>query len=393
MSRRYEGQNIEQEDLGMAKEKLKVGIVSANWGALAHLPAWRLLEDDVEVTAICTSRQETAEAAAVQYDVARPFWDFEAMCADPAIDIIDAGTNPILREKMVATALRAGKHAVNQLPFATSYEAARGLADLQQANGLKGIAAPSVVGLPHLALMKEMIDAGEIGEVFQVQCSWQLSFFLKIYPGFSYTWFGKDGLGVSAMRNQGSHLLHAVRQVFGPIKSIVGRLETQLKQWDLGDGATMAVETDDTAHALLRFANGAMGTLITSWTAADAPGFHIDALGSKGRLRLDALQYPSIATAKLYHGRPDFRMMPSGSDVPVPERLMTVAGRLVEPHESDAHNGSQRVSIARLFEGFVRSIRDGSEPVPDFARAAEVQGVIEAVYQSHGQRAWVDLPA
>ena len=42
---------------------LKVGIISANWGAMAHLPAWRSLPG-VEVTSICTSRQETAEAAA-----------------------------------------------------------------------------------------------------------------------------------------------------------------------------------------------------------------------------------------------------------------------------------------------------------------------------------------
>ncbi len=48
----------------MPDARLKVGIVSANWGALAHLPAWRLLGDQVEVTAICTSRRETAARAA-----------------------------------------------------------------------------------------------------------------------------------------------------------------------------------------------------------------------------------------------------------------------------------------------------------------------------------------
>src|ERR1700712_5813697 len=75
----------------MANKKLRVGIVSANWGALAHLPAWRLLGDDVEVTAICTSRQESAEAAAAQYDVARPFWGFAGMGAAPALGIIYRG--------------------------------------------------------------------------------------------------------------------------------------------------------------------------------------------------------------------------------------------------------------------------------------------------------------
>jgi len=369
--------------------KLRVGIVSANWGAIAHLPAWRLL-GNAEVTAICTSRQQSAEAAAKQFAVARPFWDFEAMCADPDIDIIDAGTNPILREKMVTAALNAGKHVVNQLPFAPSLEGAERLVTLQREKGVVGAAACSVVGLPHLALMKEMIDEGYIGDVFQVHCSWQMSFFLKIFPGFPYTWFGKSGLGVSVTRNQGSHMLHALRHVFGPIQSVVGRMETQLKTWDLPSGETMQVETDDTSHALLRFANGAMGTLTTSWTAADCPGFSIDAFGNKGRLRLEALRYPSVDSAKLYAAKSDFALAPSGHEVPVPERLCMVDGRVVEADPNDG-SGGQRVSLARLFDGFAQAVRNGGEPSASFTRSLEVQRTIEALYESNRRKAWVDL--
>jgi predicted dehydrogenase len=56
---------------------LRVGIISAAWGGFAHLPAWRALPG-VEVTAICTSRRETAEAAAQRLGIARPFWDAAA---------------------------------------------------------------------------------------------------------------------------------------------------------------------------------------------------------------------------------------------------------------------------------------------------------------------------
>lgn len=373
--------------------KLRVGIVSANWGAIAHLPAWRTLGEGVEVTAICTSRQETAEAAAAQFGVARPFWNYAEMCADPNIDIIDTGTNPLLREKIVTAALEGGKHIVNEMPFASSGAAAAGLTTLQRDKGLVGLAAVSLMGLPHLALMKEMIDEGYLGDVYQVQCHWQLSFFLQIFPGFTYTWFGKAGQGVSVLRNQGSHMLHALRHLFGPIDSVVGRAETQLKTWDLPEGGTMDVETDDTAHAMLRFASGAMGMMSTSWTAADAPGFFIDALGSKGRLRLEALRYPSIESAKLYAARPNMLMMPAGEDVPVPERLMTVAGAPVGADPMDQYNGGQRVSFARLFEEMVGAIRSGGEPTPGFARAAEVQSIIEAIYRSHETGAWVSVAA
>lgn len=371
--------------------KLKVGIVSANWGALAHLPAWRTLSDQVEVTAICTSRQETAEAAAKQFSVARPFWSYEAMANDPDIDIIDAGTNPVLREKIVTAALTGGKHAVNQIPFATSAEAALRLETLRRERGVCGVAAASVMGLPHLALMKEMLEAGEIGEVFQVSCSWQMSFFLQIMPGFPYTWFGKSGLGVSVTRNNGSHMLHALRHLFGPINSVSAQIKIQLKNWDLPDGERQVVETDDTSHALLNFASGAMGMFSTSWTAADSPGFSIEAFGSTGRLLLTSLQYPSIASAKLYASKNDkVQHAPSGADVPVPERFFTAGGHAVAMGPEDMYNGAQRVSLARVFESLVNGIKGKGEPLPSFARAAEIQGLIEAMYLSDQRKAWVD---
>lgn len=371
---------------------LKVGIVSANWGAIAHLPAWRLVPG-VEVVAMCTSRQETAEAACAQFGVARAFWDYEAMAADPGIDIIDAGTNPALREQIIAAAFHNGKHVLNQLPFAMSAQSAERLDALRIEKGLQGAAAASMVGLPHLALMKEMIGAGEIGEVYQVHASWEMSFHLEIMPGYPYLWFGKAGQGAGAMRNQGSHLLHALRHVFGPIDGLSGRAQTLHKIWSLPDGCFMPAETDDTAHALLQFRSGAMGTLATSWTAADSPGFALEAMGTKGRLKLTALRYPSIDTASLYYGKNEMMLMPSGGEIPVPDRLLEVGGQKVGPDPFDAYNGGQRVSLARLFTTLADAIRGQGRADTHFARAVEVQALVEAVHESHDTGQWIDTAA
>lgn len=375
-----------------SRKKLKVGIVSANWGAAAHLPAWRSLGGQVEVTAMCTSREETARQAAAKFSIARPFWSYEAMCADPEIDIIDAGTNPILREKIVTAALAGGKHVINQMPFAESYAVAARLEALRARQAVQGGGATSLLGLPHLWLMKEMLDAGEIGEVFQVQCDWQMSFFLEIMPGFPYIWFRKSGLGVSVTRNNGSHMLHALRHLFGPVERVSANIKIQLKQWRLPDGEIAEAETDDTCHALLDFSSGAMGMLSTSWTAADSPGFYIEAFGRKGRLRLSALRYPSVDTAKLYFARSAIGHQPGGAEVPVPERLLTIAGERFSFGEADYMNGGQRASLARLFECFVHAIHGEGEPLPSFARCAEIQGLIESLYQSNERKTWATAP-
>lgn len=366
----------------MREGKLRVGIVGANWGVIAHLPAWRN-QPDVEVVAVCTSRQESAEEAARQYGIARPFWNYETMAADPAIDIIDTGLSPVMREKIVTAALTHGKHVVNQLPFAPSFESAQRLVALQQDKGVVGAAACSMVGLPHIGRMKQLIEEGYVGDVYQVHISWQLGNHLNIFPGYPYLWFAEAGHGVSVTRNQGSHLLHTLRHVFGPIDSVSAQIANQHKVWTLADGSTKTAETDDSCHALLRFTSGAMGTLQTSWTAADSPGFFLDVLGSKGRLRIEALRYPGVASAKLLGtNTPDLMMTPNLAELEVPEDLFAIGGRLVATDPTDPYNGGQRISLARLFESFAGAIRNGGEPVASFARSLEIQGLVEALYES-----------
>lgn len=372
-------------------KKLRVGIISANWGAIAHLPSWRSL-DNVEVTAMCTSRQETALAAAEKYNIDRPFWDYEAMCNDPDIDIIDMSTSPLQREAMATAALNGGKHVMNNMPFAASLAGAQKLVDLSHAKGLKGSGAASMVGLPHIGLMKEMIEQGDVGEVFQVHVSWQMGFFLNIYQGFSYTWFGTEGNGTSVTRNQSSHMLNLLYYVLGcPVTSVCANIKTQLKTWNLPDGTTMNVETDDTSHTLLNFANGAMGTMSTSWTACDSPGFSLEVFGSKGRLKLEALAYPSAPTAQLFYAKSQITHAPTAALVEVPERFFTIDGKLITVEPQDKLSGGQRISLARLFSGFAKGITDGGDYPITFDRCLEVQAVIAKQYESSAARAWVDV--
>ena len=77
----------------------------------------------------------------------------------------------------------------------------------------------------------------------------------------------------------------------------------------------------------------------------------------------------------------------------MPERLYLVGGQALAPDPLDGHSGGQRIALARLFNGLASSIRgeDADFPVT-FDRSLEIQSIIEALYQSHAARAWVDLP-
>lgn len=366
--------------------RLNVGIISANWGAQTHLPAWRAMGDRVEVTSICTSRRSSAEEAAKAHGVARPFWDFEAMCADPDIDIIDCGTRPVLRQKMVEAALANGKHVVNQIPFAISAEVGQHLRDAQQKAGVVGLVAASILGLPQLGLMKEMIDDGYVGEIFQVNCRWDISLFNPAMPQFPWRWFADPAEGASVTRNQGSHMLHALLHLFGPIDSVIGQMDMYLKEWDLGGGDIVHPSVDDTMSGLLRFKSGAMGQMSTSWIATDSPGFVIEVIGRHGYLRLNSTRYPHPAAAQLVGAKANPYILPTAQPINLPDRFLTVEGKLIEAEDS-----SQVISMARLYRGMLDAIAEGGEPIGNFGRAAEVQTIVAALYDSARERRWVDL--
>ena len=58
-------------------KRIRVGIIGANpdrgWAAQAHIPALRSLADDFEITALSTTRRESADAASKLFDVAAAF--------------------------------------------------------------------------------------------------------------------------------------------------------------------------------------------------------------------------------------------------------------------------------------------------------------------------------
>ncbi|MBY0421974.1 MAG: Gfo/Idh/MocA family oxidoreductase, partial [Parvularculaceae bacterium] len=250
---------------------LRVGIIGAAWGAFAHLPAWRAVAG-VDVVAICTSRRETAEAAASRLGIARAFHDAEAMCRDADIDIVDCGSRPNLRERWVLAALEAGKHVYDAVPFAASFDGARRLAAAQKTSGAVGVVDAFSQWLPQFRLLKERLDDGALGAPFGGSCRFALSLFNRPDPRFPYAWFAEAGTGVSALRNLGSHALHLLLHLFGPIDAVVADDRIALATWTYPDGATRAARNPDLAHAILRFRSGLVMTLQTSWSAAAGEG-------------------------------------------------------------------------------------------------------------------------
>src|SRR2546430_12545288 len=75
----------------MASDKIRLGVIGANptvgWAPRAHLPAL-VASPDIELTAVCTTRQESATASAQKYGAKMAFHDYRDMLACPDIDAV-----------------------------------------------------------------------------------------------------------------------------------------------------------------------------------------------------------------------------------------------------------------------------------------------------------------
>jgi predicted dehydrogenase len=394
-----------------SNRKLKVGIVSAQWGAIAHLPAWRVLADDVEVVAMCTANRNTAEAAAQRYGLAKAYWNIDDMCADPDIDIIDVGTKPVTRQGLVIKALEAGKHVYNGIPFAADLAHARRMLELQQQKNRVGVIDAMIQGVPAVVRMKEMIDEGFLGEPFMILSAFNQSLLNHPPAGWPYMWFGEAEAGASALRNLGSHMLNTLVHLFGEVEEVVGQNRRFLKQWQFSDGSTYTPQTADTTTALLRFKQGAMGSIATSWVAADGPGWFVEAYGSKGRLRAHAQNFPTAGATQLFAGAASSSYVPLATEVELPDRLFQIPGTRFA-HATRTRNlgeaagltakagvaptsivseGPHDLVLGKVFRSMVEEIRGGAAAQPNFKQGFHVQQIVEALYRSDESHAWVRI--
>lgn len=363
---------------------LRVGIVSAAWGAFAHLPAWRAL-DGVEVTAICTSRQETAEAAAERCSIDRPFWDAMEMCRDPDIDIVDLGTRPGTRLPWVLEALKHGKHIYNSCPHAPHWEGAKAIDAAWNQSTSKGVVDAFSRYLPAHQKMRAMIEKGFLGRTLGGSCHFNMSLFNRPDKRFPYNWFADGNAGVSALRNFGSHLLYVLCEMLGPVEELVADQSMLLQQWEFPDGDTMTPENPDYANLILRFVSGVTISFQTSWSQSAQEGWSIDLFGTDGRLRASAPSFPTMQDTKLFAGEAGARdvvtMQPVSVEMPDDQAIA------MDP----ISNPPPSYPMALTMQSLVDTIEGKGEAIPDFSLALQVERVLEAARISSAERRWIRL--
>jgi len=141
-------------------KKIRVGIIGANpdrgWAAEAHIPALRSLSNDFEITALSTSRRESAEAASARFGVPLAFDSHEDLVNRTEVDVVAITVKVPHHFELATAALGAGKAVYCEWPLGNGLREAEALAALA---GLQARAAPPVL------YVRDLIRQGYVGQV------------------------------------------------------------------------------------------------------------------------------------------------------------------------------------------------------------------------------------
>lgn len=303
------------------------------------------------------------------------------MCADPNIDIVDLGTRPNVRLPMVLAALEQGKHVYNASPHAPDWAGAKAIdAAWRQSPSIGGVDA-FARWIPAHRQMAALLADDYIGEPLGGTCHFSISLFNAPTRQFPYNWFADADAGVSAMRNNGSHLLYLLFELFGPVAELVADDRQILKEWTFADGDRIVPETTDYGSAILRFASGMSLHLQASWSVPAGPGWSIDVFGGKGRLVARSPTFPTARDCTLHGGQVGGTL----EEVAIPEDFRVVPGIALDWQAATQPS----FPMALAMNAMVEALGGNGQALPDFAAALEVERVQEAIRVSSVERRWV----
>jgi predicted dehydrogenase len=142
---------------------LRWGILAT--GGIAHAFARDLRATGLDLVAVGSRSQASADAFAAEFDIPRAHDSYEALVADPEVDIVYVSTPHPAHAENAILALEHGRHVLIEKPIALNAAEAARIRDVAAAQGLLAMEAMWTRYLPHMVRIRDLIADGALGEI------------------------------------------------------------------------------------------------------------------------------------------------------------------------------------------------------------------------------------
>ena len=372
-------------------------VIGTGFIGTVHVEALRRI--GVDVRGVLGSSPERGAERAAALSVRHAYRSLDDVLADPSVHVVHVTSPNHLHVPQASAILSAGKHVVCEKPLAMTADESRGLAEQAAASGLVNAVNFNIRFYPLHQHVRERVAAGDLGEIRFVTGHYFQDWLLHD-TDWNWRLEPDKGGALRAVGDIGSHWLDLMAFVTGqPIVSVMADLATFVtsRQQPTGPVETFSTDrsantvtrpmgTEDVATLLLRFANGARGSVAVSQISAGRKNslqWEID--GSDGAAWWDSETPDHLSLG--HRDRPNELLLRNPA-------LMGEAGRAAAALPG-GHVEGFGDTFGALFRAIYADVLAGRPsprpPYADFAAGHDEMLVNDAIALSAAEGRWVDV--
>src|SRR5213594_3405901 len=233
---------------GRAK-RIRVGIIGANpdrgWAAQAHIPALRSLPGDYEITALSTTRRESADAASELFGVPAAFDNHQELVSSRVVDVVAVTVKVPYHLELATAALEAGKAVYCEWPLGNGLNEAETLAALAKKKGVLAVAGLQARSAPSVAYVRDLIQQGYVGEVLSTSLIGSGYGWGPTVPPFN-AYLNDKKNGATMLSIPLGHTVDALCHCLGEVRELTATMTVRRKSYTIdGTGERKPMATED----------------------------------------------------------------------------------------------------------------------------------------------------
>ncbi|HGJ64835.1 TPA: Gfo/Idh/MocA family oxidoreductase [bacterium] len=341
------------------KREIGFGVVGLGMGAY-HVDAISKSKG-AKLIAICDVDEDRLNKTNEKYKV-KTYKNYDDMVNDKEVEVINVCSPSYLHVDMAIQAVRAGKHVIVEKPVDISVDKINMLIEEGKKAGVKMSGIFQSRTTPLNKRIKDAIDKGRLGKLIGVHCSLPWYRAQSYYEGPHGSWKGtwdKDGGG--SLMNQGVHSVDLLQWFGGKVKSVFGSFGVFAHD----------ISAEDNTVAVLKFQNGALGTLLTSTCVYPGLSQQILIYGDKGTIAKDEDQ---LKTWKIISER----------EKEEEAEMLSLYGPSEKRGETTASDPMAVGSSGHIgiIEDIVQAIHEDRDTIITIESAKHAVEIVNAIYES-----------
>src|SRR5437773_3574592 len=359
-------------------KRIRVGIIGADpdrgWAKQAHIPALKSLSDDFEITALSTTRRESADAASKLFGVPLAFDNHSELVNNPNVDVVAVTVKVPHHLELATAALEAGKAVYCEWPLGNGLREAEILAALAKKKGVLAVAGLQARSAPPVAYVRDLIKQGYVGDVLSTTLIGSgMGWGPTVEPFNAYLNDKKNGATMLSIAI--GHAADALCHCLGEIRELSATMTLRRKSFTIaGDGEPKPMTTEDQVAVTGLLEGGAAFSIHYRGGVSRGTNLLWEINGTEGDLQLTAAGgQAQIFEMTVRGGR---GAQSSLDSLPVPEQYRWA------PPQGPSTN------VAQAYARFARDYREGTHFCPTFGDAVTRHRMLDAIERAAatGQR-------